>query len=227
MAKFEKKIQAEILRRKGFSVGDIAKKLGVAKSSASIWCREIELSDPQKETLRINAIKSGNTGRLMGAEMNKQKRLVSLEKAREFAKENIKITPENESLLAGLCLYWAEGSKSMSSRLKFTNSDPKMMLFMMKWLEKNFDVKSRDLIPRISINNIHEPRQNKVLNFWSSTLNIPKEQFRKTTFIKTKLKKVYANHDNYYGILAIGVHKSTMIWYKILACIEEIRLSSV
>ena len=223
MSKFDKKILSENLRRSGRSIGTIAKQLEISKSSASIWCRELMLSNKQKETLRLNTIRAGNIGRLKGAKMNMQKRLLSLDKAREFATGKITKISDNELFLAGLCLYWAEGAKSNSSKLTFTNSDPRMICFILKWLKKNFSVQSNDIIPRISINIIHKPRENKILEYWSATLNIPKSQFRKTTFIKTKLRKIYTNHNNYFGILFVGVHKSTMIWYKILACINRIK----
>jgi transposase len=55
--------QARKMRRNGSSVGDIAAKLGVSKSSASLWVRGISLTDEQLTLLKNSssrgAAKSG------------------------------------------------------------------------------------------------------------------------------------------------------------------------
>jgi len=51
MAKPIKKSQALELRKKGKSIKEIARQLEVAKSSVSLWCRDIELAPKQIERL--------------------------------------------------------------------------------------------------------------------------------------------------------------------------------
>jgi transposase len=68
MALFEKKMQATALRREGLSIVDIARRLSVAKSSVSVWCRDINLTTKQKERLQANSVAGGHRGRLLGAE---------------------------------------------------------------------------------------------------------------------------------------------------------------
>ena len=43
--------QARELRRQGLSLGEIRRQLGVAKSSVSLWVRDIELTPEQLERL--------------------------------------------------------------------------------------------------------------------------------------------------------------------------------
>ena len=43
---------ARKLRREGLSMRQIERRLGVARSTVSLWVREIELTDHQREELR-------------------------------------------------------------------------------------------------------------------------------------------------------------------------------
>lgn len=44
MSKFELKHRASQLRKSGASVSEIATQLGISKSTASLWCRDIVLT---------------------------------------------------------------------------------------------------------------------------------------------------------------------------------------
>lgn len=52
MAKVKEKQQVLLLRRKGESIKDIAKKLYVSKGSVSLWCQEIVLTPKQATVLK-------------------------------------------------------------------------------------------------------------------------------------------------------------------------------
>lgn len=62
MAKFKEKIQARELRRNGESIGGIGRKLGVAKSTVSLWCSDIGLSEEQIRKLASRGEISANIG---------------------------------------------------------------------------------------------------------------------------------------------------------------------
>ena len=63
MAKSELRLKAINLRSKGGSIRDIAKKLGVVRSTVSLWTRHIILSVAQLEKLHHRRIKGGELGR--------------------------------------------------------------------------------------------------------------------------------------------------------------------
>ena len=74
-----KTIQKEIalkLRAKGESVNVIARKVGVSKSTASLWVKDVILTIEQLESLRQNSIKGSERGRIKGAFMQKQRRIL-------------------------------------------------------------------------------------------------------------------------------------------------------
>jgi predicted transcriptional regulator len=225
MAKFDKKKEAHILRRKGHSINGIAKELGVSKASVSVWCKDLVLTKKQKEILLKNSIRGGSIGRLKGAQINKEKKEKIIGFYKEEGKSAVGSVSQREKLLVGTALYWAEGSKR--TKLSFVNSDPQMILFMCNWFQECLGVKKEDFIVRVSINEIHTPRINKVIKFWSDLLQLPKSQFRKTLYIKVKPKKIYENHDIYYGMLALRIRRSSKLLYRISGLVEAIREQNI
>jgi len=45
------KIKSSLLRQKGYSLNEIASKMKIAKSTASVWLEKLRLSDTAKEIL--------------------------------------------------------------------------------------------------------------------------------------------------------------------------------
>ncbi|KKW10782.1 MAG: hypothetical protein UY50_C0026G0009 [Parcubacteria group bacterium GW2011_GWA2_49_9] len=219
MAKFEIKIKAREQRRTGSSILGIAREFGIAKSTVSLWCRDILLTDGQKETLFKNRFWAGSKGRLMGAKANRQKRVKTIEESKAWAGSLLGAMSRRDLLITGIALYWAEGSKT-DRRFIFVNSDPAMILVMYQWLKDVFGIQKEAFMPRISINEIHKPRIQKVLEFWSHLLELPVEQFGNPWFIKAKVNKVYDNYDTYYGILRLGMRNAAPFKCKMSALIE-------
>jgi hypothetical protein len=221
MAKSEKRIEARRLRRKGLSIRSISEGLRVSKSSISIWCKDIEMTPRQKEVLFRKAVRAGHKGRMIGAEMNRKKKERRISFHKKSGKRDIGSFSKRDFLMAGIALYWGEGSKT--SKLSFSNSDPDMIYFMYRWLQEVMGVQKKDIVPRIFINEIHQPRVRKVLKFWSHLLNVPNENFKKTILIKTRQKKIYENYHDYYGVLTLRVKKGTDLRYRILGLIDALR----
>ena len=221
MAKSSKLPLAIKLRKQGLSIKAIAKSLGISKSTASIWCRNVLLTEAQKTLLFKNAVRAGLLGRLKGAEMNRKKKEDRIEFHKNNGLSEIGNMSLRDLLIAGAALYWAEGSKSGS--FSFVNSDPVMVKFMLKWFHEVMGMKKEDFRLRIFINQIHEYRIEKILFFWCKFLKIPRAQFHKTIFLKHKQKKVYENHNSYYGTLTIRAKKSTELKYKILGLINALK----
>ena len=137
---------------------------------------------------------------------------------REGNKNFEKIT-DKELFVAGLSLYWAEGSKK-TKKVQFCNSDPKLMNLLINWLKKFFQIDKDRLSARVGINEIHRKRESIVKKYWSETTGISLSQFRQTSFKKTKVHKVYENYDSHFGTLDVYVLKPGTLYYKILGLIE-------
>jgi len=222
MAKTKEKNKAIELRRKGSSIKDIAKRIKIAKSTVSLWCRDIELTSEQIERLCQKRIKGGYPGRIKGARMQYERRI---KKIKKYNKEGIKQVGKlsnRDLLIAGLALYWGEGSKKTRS-VSLSNSDPKIIKFAIKFLKRIFNIDKNRLSAYIGINQLHESRVEEVENYWSKITGIPREQFTKTTLIKAKNKKNYSNFSVHYGTITIKVRKSSDLYYRIMGLIKGLR----
>jgi hypothetical protein len=129
--------------------------------------------------------------------------------------------------MAGIALYWGEGFKNKHEhRLGFCNSDPEMIKFYIKWLEKSFSVKKDSIIARLTLNESYKEKTEKIENYWGKVTGISKSQFTKTFYQKTKWKKQY-KENNYHGVLRIHVKDSLDLLLLMRGFIERMKLSVI
>ena len=129
--------------------------------------------------------------------------------------------------IAGIALYWGEGFKNKHEhRLGFCNSDPEMIKFYIKWLEKCFGVKKDSIVARLTLNASYKDKTEEIEDYWLKITKLPKNQFTKTFYQKTKWKKQYSEN-NYHGVLRIYVKESLNMLILTRGFIEGLRLSVV
>lgn len=221
MAKSLLRLEARKLREQGVSIKSIARQLHVSKSSVSYWVRDIILTMQQLERLKQSESQGRARGRIKIMLINSERRKAITEHYRSEGMMEVSKLSDRELLLTGIAFYWAEGSKSFRNRrVEFCNSDPRMIKFLMLWLTKCLHVKLEDLRCVVGINQMHKNREEIVKAYWSKVINIPLDQFRKTSFKKVNNKKVYDNFNIHYGTLSISVAKSTNLYYKIMGLID-------
>lgn len=214
MAKSKEKNKALELRQRGESIKDIAKKLRVAKSTVSLWCRDIELTPKQIQRLHEKMVKGSYKGRLKGARVQHERRLRQIKQLREEGFKMVDSLSKRDLLLIGAALYWGEGMKK-EGRARIANSDPEMVKFIINWFRLIWSIPQNQFTLQILINKIHQSRASEVEQYWSNLLRIPRTQFTKTTFIKTKNKKIYKNFQDHYGTLIVSVRKGSDLRHKI------------
>lgn len=226
MAKLEKKAEAIRLRKAGFSCIEIAKRLQISSSTASVWCREVQLSENEIQKLVLRTRDARSRGRLIGARMNREARELRVEEAEKWAKDLVGTElSSRDMLLLGIGLYWGEGTKGR--KLSFANSNPEMLVFVKMWFELMLGVVSTDFLVRVYINESHRDRYTTVKRFWIKTLGLSPSQFYKPTFLKTRLQKVYENRETYYGVIALRIRKSANLQNRILGLVKAIRNAEV
>src|SRR3989344_5227472 len=208
------KTKAIKLRKEGLSYNEIRKQVKVAKSTLSLWLKDAPLTETQKKKFYTNQIL--NLAR--GAQSQKERRLREIAEIVKNAKSEISSSISLESYrLFGAALYWAEGNKK--NNLGITNSDPYLILFMVKWFEKVLGASpKKDLKAHLNI----YPQQNEqgIKQFWSELTGIPLENFGKT-FVKP-LNKNYKKNNLYYGTIKIGVPKSANKVHQIFGWIKAV-----
>ena len=80
------KIQAQTLRKKGFSMRDIAKRLKISISTASLWLRDVNLDDKAQKRLKDREI----LGQYKTAIIRREKTTKQLLLDNKFAKSVLK-----------------------------------------------------------------------------------------------------------------------------------------
>lgn len=183
MARKKDKQKAIAMRNKGMSYSQIKEKLGISKSTLSGWLYNMPLSEKRIRELRadnpIRIERYRNTMRI-----KRENRLTEVYK--KVSKDIGKFS-KRDLFLAGLFLYWGEGTKVQKSSTTLTNTNPSMLKFFIKWLEL-FNIKRKDL--KIKLHLYSDMSIKQSLDFWSKELKIPISQFRKSYIKKTWSKSI-------------------------------------
>lgn len=211
--KYELREQAIKLRREGQSIRFIQNKLNVSKSSASIWTRDVILSDLQVKKLYGNKINGGIKGGRIAAMNKKRKREEITTEIMNLAQRDIGRLSVRDKFLCGIVLYFAEGDKA-DKNVAFTNSNPQALKFMTFWLRKYCKVKSNRIRCNIFI---HENQsEDAAINYWSRLLLVPPRQFKKSYIVRNNPNRFrHSKHE--FGIVRITVsdvnlHRKIMGW---------------
>ena len=218
----KQKVQA--LRKNAKSIGYISEVMNLSKSTVSFWCRDIKLSEKDIKIINRKAKTRMMAGLLRYGEIKRKERINRTQAEKILGKTMIGTVSDRDILLAGLGLYWGEGYKESNGELGFTNSNPLIIGFYLKWLSL-LEVKKENLIFRLTMNKVFSAYEKNIKDFWFNLLKVKENQFSKTTFIKTNLKKASINNlKNYHGILRIKVRKGLSLKNKILGAIEYIAI---
>jgi|SRR3989344_3711227 len=211
--------QAIILRKRGQSVKKIANSLKISVSTASLWSKEVLLTEKQKEKLKNRKVRISHLRRL--ASKSHLEKIVRVKHLFKSAKSEIQILNDQELFLIGIALYWAEGFKSMKEgRLGFCNSDPKMIKFMIKWFRKALKIKSEDFILRTEFNESHKDRTEEIKFFWSKVTELSLDQFEKPFYHRSIWLREYPNREKYFGVLRIRIRRSSELLNKMRGWID-------
>lgn len=198
--KSEEKIEATRLRKLGESFSEIHKKVKVSKGTLSLWLKDVKLT-PEQEQAIYATWRQKHAYRLTKA--NQEKKEHNIKRITFEAKKEASSLFGNPLFLAGLMLYWAEGDKSdLREALKFSNSDPAMIKFIMKWFREICRVPEEKFRIALHIHALH-CRQD-IEDYWSELTNIPKSQFHKTQIKPTSLGQ--RRSPLYDGTCAISVN---------------------
>ncbi len=222
MAKSAQKLQARALRRRGESLGEIAKIVGTSKGSISYWCRDIALTEKQIEALLARDVAGMKRGQLIAAENKRRERQFRVEKYQLEAFQDVGKLSRRDLFMLGIGLYWAEGSKRRGL-LSLANTDSHLVKAFLMFIKHVYGNTNFETKYRIQLNIDHKNRYQEVLTYWSQQLHVPKCQFSKPTFIKAKHKKIFDHRKTYYGVIRVTIGKSTNLNYKVFGYINSVK----
>jgi transcriptional regulator with XRE-family HTH domain len=164
--KVTEQAQARHLRAQGVLLADIAARLGVSKSSVSLWVRDVDF-EPQPRVTRARPPAPNTLQRRKQAE---------IDQLLEEGRARVGRLSEREFLMAGTALYAGEGAKRDGS-VRFANSDPRMVAFFCAWLRHFFEIDESRLRIRLYL---HEGLDLlTAMAHWSAVTGIPESQFGK------------------------------------------------
>ncbi|MEV2236966.1 helix-turn-helix domain-containing protein [Micromonospora sp. NPDC049891] len=222
-AKDDLRAEAVALRSTGHPVPEIARRLGVSRSTAYLWVRHIPLErDPEE----------GPESRRQHARTMAEARWAAHRRARDEAQGEVHAVAaqlvgqldERDLLLIGAAVYWCEGTKSKPWRrddhVQFVNSDPGLHSLFLRFLEV-CGVDRAVPTYRVSIHETADP--DAAAEWWAAELGLPRERFRRATLKKHNPTTVRRNTgDEYRGCLVINVPRSRELYWRIEGMIAEL-----
>lgn len=212
--KSEERKQARNLRRRGWSMNEIASKLDVAKSTVSYWVRDVNITPSQKQHLS----QKGHTRSLI--EKRRSTRLHREDKKRALAKNRARkeVPPltKQDLFLIGSALYWAEGRKTNRGIVSISNGDPRLIQISMRFFSQICEVPKHRFRGHIHIHPHLDPEKAK--RYWAKMSGIPEHQFYKT-YNKPNISSKNKKDTLPYGTLSIIVC-DTQLFLRIQGWIE-------
>lgn len=226
-AKDDLRERALAMRREGGTVPRIAAELGVSKSTAYLWTRDIPLDrTPAEEQER----------RRQHMEQMREARWRPHRQARDADRAAtgdrllawVGELSEREVILVGAVAYWCEGAKEKpwhqsNQGLQFINSDPCLIRLYLRYVEI-LGVDRAALTYRLSI---HESADvAAATTWWAAEIGVPEARFRRAT-LKTHNPSTLRRNvgDPYRGCLIVYVPKSSRLYWQMEGVMRGIAAS--
>jgi len=211
MRKIERQ-KAVDLRKKGLTYEEIQQHLKIPKGTLSLWLRNIPFVISSTSYNKRMSACLRNSQVLHQRKIQRTSQIVS-----EAKTEILNIKPYELKLL-GAMAYWTEGSKTQDNQVKFTNSNPKTIKFILKWLKEICLVPDEKLRVHLRIHG--DINKKDIEQYWVGLTGISLNRFYKTTF-KISNSEGKRHNKLKYGIASITVC-DTNLFYKIKGWIEGI-----
>ncbi|MFI8928621.1 hypothetical protein ACIG3E_13200 [Streptomyces sp. NPDC053474] len=210
-AKDDLRERARELRLKGWTYNEIKEELGCSKSSVSLWVRDLPKPEPRCTPEEQRARMNAGLARLR-AEQDRERAAI-----RQAATESIGPMSDRDLFIAGVALYWAEGTKSKPyarrERVTFVNSDPEMIMIFLRWLDL-LEVKSEHVRYCVMIHETADVQGAE--QYWADLVGADRSAFNKTTIKKHNPKTVRKNvGETYRGCLVVQVRQSAELYLRI------------
>ena len=211
-AKDDLRAKARELRADGRSLLEIATALGVAKSSVSLWVRDLPIPDGLRE-------RAAHAHRINGQRWlrDRARREYERQQVKAAARALVGLVSDRELMLVGVVLYWAEGAKdkpyARREKVSFINSDSEVIILFQRWLDL-MKVPEEDRRYRLSIHVSADLESAHA--WWSQVAGIPVDRFDRPTLKRHNPQTVRLNiGDSYHGCLVISVCKSRVLYQQV------------
>jgi hypothetical protein len=203
------------MRLKGMSYSQIKSKLKVSKSTLSLWLEKYPLSEK-----RIRELRDWNPRRIENCRNTKlRKRQEMLDGVYKSMAKEIGVLSSRDLFIAGLFLYWGEGTKASRNLVAFTNTDPSMLKLFIKWL--NLMGVSINLL-KVKLHLYVDMDIKKKTEFWVNELGIPKANFTKPYIKDSKFTSLTYKSGFGHGT-CIVYYPNSILYNKIITSIKYLQ----
>ncbi|MFA5953918.1 MAG: hypothetical protein WC817_00055 [Patescibacteria group bacterium] len=200
-----KKKESQLLRASGKSIDDIAKLLSIAKSTAYIWVRDVDLSIAAKNKLLNNSALGRARGRHLQAVHRDEAEAKRSQEAKKLVAAHLGTRNKDFWRLFAALIFWCEGSKRYLSTLQFTNSDPDLVSAFLTALRRGYNIDNGKLHALIHLHGYHNEKEQ--LQFWSRVTGIPISQFMRSYQKPNTGVRV---RDGYQGCLSVRYNDASI-----------------
>lgn len=212
-----------MLRKKGKSYSEILAEIPVAKSTLSLWLRDVGLAKAQQQILSRKKLEAGRRG----ADARRRAKEDAIRTIRAQSCAEIGALSVREKWLLGIALYWGEGTKEKTYRpgvgLVFNNSDPAMTKFYIQWLTRILHVPKGEIHLSLYVHITRQADIDVISKFWAKYLDFPTTAITGVYWKKSKIRTVRKNIDDlYYGTMRVKVPMSSTLNRRVTGWIEGI-----
>ncbi len=206
--RYEKEVKekAEKLRREGKTYKELTQKLGVPKSTLSVWLGKkipgiFDRKAQLKHLTKIRPLASAAKSRKIILEDEALRKKIK----KEF--NNFKFKNSGIFKLILATLYITEGARYKGvSGLIFVNTDPKLIKLYISLLRLCYELDEKKFKIRLHLHYYHKIKNTR--KYWSNILNIPLDQFGKIYLKKRSKTKRFRK--NFMGICFIRYSDSSI-----------------
>lgn len=211
LSRWERSELGRDMRREGLSYGEIIELIDVKKSTLATWCNSVKLTEEQ-----IKGIKD-RTGQVAGLPRDTQwRRREEIETIWCVAQQQVPVLTSDPLWLAGIVLYWAEGSKTRN-KLSMANTDPRALRLFIAWV-RGFLLPEADFRLHLHLHEGNDERAAK--SHWREVLELPEAKFHKT-FIKPK-GTGHRKNNHLHGVCTVRALKSADAFQTIAAWLQVV-----
>jgi transposase-like protein len=199
----------------GLSLGEIARTLGVAPSTARRWSLDIELTAEQLAGIDARRARSAREASALMAKGFRHKREAWQLEGRMRAREGDLLHQ------AGCLLYWAEGTKARNT-VQLANSDVNLMRLFWRFVRTSFGVQADQVAFALHLYTGNGLTIREVEDWWLTALSLPRSCLRKHSVNKRPAPSSGVKRNKLpYGVGTLRVLKSTWLVQHIYGAIQE------
>lgn len=150
---------------------------------------------------------------VLSAHKPKKRKLADKQKLKMEARKEIKKLPKSKhmSKLIAALLYWGSGSRNDHEPLRFTSSDPDLVMTFIRHMKKSYSMDPDKFRVLMHLHEYHDIERE--ILFWSSVTGIKTKHFTKPNITKVRKKR-----QGYHGCIRITYHDTKLAdtlraWY--------------